>query len=192
MPRPYPSSRRRWKICTALYVQVSSSRVMRGLKGSRRLPRDTGRRGSKCERADHLATVLGWRCKARAVCATVRRWRSRQSRILQNVSWSITGRGSGCCRPRQWRRWRECPAPGVAIGRWCGRWDLLCRMGNYAASSGFAAAMPAICLPSMRHSFISKCLLLNLTDGRRYEYDSIFCGPQNTAAPPPGSIGPLH
>ena len=38
------------------------------------------------------------------------------------------------------------PMPHAAL-------DLLCRTGNYAASSSLAPAMPAICLPSMRHSF---------------------------------------
>jgi len=40
---------------------VSNNRVMRGLKGSRTLPRGRLRRGSKRERAAHAATVLGSR-----------------------------------------------------------------------------------------------------------------------------------
>jgi hypothetical protein len=59
---------------------------MRGLKGSRTLPRGRLRRGSKRERVNHVATVCGWRPSARAVCAIVRPWRSWQSWILQNVS----------------------------------------------------------------------------------------------------------
>ena len=55
--------------------------------------------------------------------------------------------------------------------------NLLCRIGNYAGSSGFAPATSAIRLPPMRHSFMSICPSLNLTDGRRHEYDGLFCGP---------------
>jgi hypothetical protein len=43
--------------------------MMRGLKGSSTLLRGRLRRGSKRERATHVATVCGWRPSARAVCA---------------------------------------------------------------------------------------------------------------------------
>jgi len=59
---------------------------MRGLKGSRTLPRGRLRRGAKRARATHVATVLGSTPSARAVCAIVRPWQSWQSWILQNVS----------------------------------------------------------------------------------------------------------
>jgi hypothetical protein len=44
---------------------------------------------------------------------------------------------SGCCRPRQGRRWRECPGPGVATGPWCGRWNLVtgCRQDGRLTQS---------------------------------------------------------